>query len=73
VIKFPRIFQSVFYLLQHSREEICWLHTNKLQWLKAKELITPGFLMELHMYRCLGVKEGIYTRYQTINFVEKNI
>jgi hypothetical protein len=33
VIKFPRIFQSLIYLLHfHSREQVCERDTNKLSW-----------------------------------------
>lgn len=36
VIKFPRILQSLMYLLHfHSREDICIRDTNKLSWKKA--------------------------------------
>ena len=36
VIKMPRVFQTVFYLLKYNREEICERDTNALEWKKAK-------------------------------------
>lgn len=37
IIKFPRILQSLFYLLNcYTREDICEKDTNKLSWKKCK-------------------------------------
>ena len=36
VIKYPRIWQSLFYLLKTTKEEICEIGTNKLKWKIAK-------------------------------------
>lgn len=42
VVKMPRVFQSIFYLLGYKREEICERDTNKLEWKKAKHILTGG-------------------------------
>jgi hypothetical protein len=73
VIKYPRIFQSLFYLLKYRREDICWLHTNKLWWMEAKKRIDSDLIMGLVHYKVFKPKNDEYTLYQTINFVEKNI
>lgn len=39
VIKFPRILQSLFYLLSNSRESICEKETNKLSWKDCRKLL----------------------------------
>jgi hypothetical protein len=37
VIKYKRIFQSLFYLLQYNdRETVCTKETNMLEWKKCK-------------------------------------
>lgn len=41
VIKFPRVWQSLFYLLKINRETICEPETNKLKWKIAKKLLKP--------------------------------
>ena len=40
VIKYKRIFQSLFYLLKfHDREAICQKETNNLEWKKCREFL----------------------------------
>lgn len=39
VIKFPRVLQSVCYLLGYTREEVCERDTNKLSFKKVREII----------------------------------
>ncbi|CAI2385810.1 unnamed protein product [Moneuplotes crassus] len=72
-ICFPRIFQTIFYLLGYTREQICEVNTNKLDWKKAKELIDDNFFMKLFKYQPVGPKDGEYKPYQKINFLEKQV
>jgi hypothetical protein len=58
-----RVFQTVFYLLGYSREEICERDTNKLEWKKAKELLNEDFFKRLGEYNPFGSKEGEYKSY----------
>jgi len=71
VIRFPKVLQSIFYLLQYSREAVCEEKTNKLFWKKAKELIDDNFLMGIFKYNPIGPKQGYYQAYQKINYIRK--
>jgi len=73
VIKMPRIMQSLFYLLGFTREDLCEVGTNKLFWKKARELWNEELLQKFGEYTPIGPKEGNYKKYQTINFIEKNL
>ena len=73
VIKMSRIMQTLFYLLGYTKEEICEPETNKLFWKKAKTLWTEELLQKYHDYTPIGPKQGKYKKYQTINFLEKNL
>lgn len=71
IVRFPKIFQSIFYLLGYKREDICEVNTNKLCWKKAKEFINDGFFMNLFRYNPVGPKDSEFKTYQKINFIEK--
>lgn len=73
VIKIPRIVQSFFYLLGFPREDLCEVATNKLFWKKAREYWNEDLLKKFDEYSPTGPKEGEYKKYQTINFIEKNL
>ena len=73
VIRFPKIFQAVFYILEYKREEICEVNTNMLSWKKAKEHINDNFFLRLFKYNPVGPKETEFKAYQKINFIEKLI
>ena len=72
VIKLPRIFQSIFYFLGYSREEICERDTNKLDWKRAKVILEDEFFYRLSMYNPFGPKEDDYKEYQKLAFIERN-
>ena len=36
VIKYPRVLQSLFYMMCYNREDLCEVNTNKLFWKIAK-------------------------------------
>ena len=57
VIKMPRVMQTIFYLLQYRREDICERGTNKFFWKKAKNLIDEEFIDRLIYFNALGPKE----------------
>ena len=58
-----RVFQTVFYLLRYTREEICERDTNKLEWKKAKKLIDEDFFKRLGEYNPYGPKEDEFFSY----------
>lgn len=73
VVKFPRFWQSFFYFLGYSREEICEEGTNKLFWKKAKNKLNDGVFEKMKTYTHVGPKDKEYKRYQLLNFIEHNM
>lgn len=75
VIKYPRIFQSLFYILKfQNREAICERDTNKLEWKKAKKFfINEDVFMKMSEYWPFGSKEEAYKEYQKLKFVKANL
>jgi len=73
VIKFPRVWQAVFYILGYEREEICWEGTNMLWWKKAHNLVNEEFLDKLLEYNPMGAKPGEYKQYQICNYLESSL
>jgi hypothetical protein len=77
VVKMPRVFQAVFYLLGYQREEICERDTNKLEWKKARlVLLGPThdgaeFFKRLADFHPFGAKEGHFKLYQKLRFLKK--
>ena len=70
VVKMPRIFQAIFYLLGYTREEICERDTNKIDWKKASLVLQGGptgdgsdFFKRIGDYNPFGPKEDAYTLY----------
>lgn len=76
VIKMARVFQSVFYLLGYTREEICERDTNKLEWKKAKLLIAANegadFFKRLGEFNPFGPKDAQFKAYQKLKFIKTN-
>jgi hypothetical protein len=68
-----RVWQSVFYFLGYEREQICERDTNKLDWKKAKELLTPEFFKRIGAYNPFGPKEGDFKAYQRLRFIKHNV
>ena len=68
----PRIFQSVFYFLNFTREELCERDTNKLDWKKAKTFLNDEFFFRLSQYNPFGPKEDEFKMYQKLAFIERN-
>ena len=68
-----RVFQTVFYLLGYTREEICERDTNKLEWKKSKKLIDETFFKRIGEYNPYGPKEGEFKQYQKLKFLKRNI
>ena len=71
MIKYSNVFQSLFYFLGYTREQICEEGTNKLWWKKAKHLIDHDLYYKIKNYTPIGPKEDEYKKYQLINFIEK--
>ena len=73
VIKMPRLLQSVFYLLQYKREDVCQPGSNKFFWKYARKYFNEEFIDKLIAYTPLGVKTAPQASYTTLNFLEKNL
>ena len=69
LVRFPKVLQSLFYLLQYVREDICEVKTNKLWWKHAKTLVNDEFFMNIFKYEPIGPKEGDYKPYQKVNYI----
>lgn len=72
VIKYPRVLQSLLYLLCYNREDICEEGTNKLCWKKAKKYIDLNLFVKIKEYVIFGPKNEV-KEYQKINFILKNL
>lgn len=80
VIKMPRVFQTLFYLLGYNREDICERGTNKLEWKKAKLVLLGGptgdgteFFRRIGEFTPFGAKNDSFKAYQKLRFCRKNI
>ena len=58
VLKMPRVLQSVYYLLQFKREDVCQTGTNKFFWKVAKKHFTEGFIEKVLAYSPSGLKKS---------------
>jgi len=76
VIKYPRVWQCLFYLLQAKRGEECEPNSNKLHWKNAKRQLRDSgahLVEQLIEYNPLGPKDSQYHSYQQLNFIERNL
>eukprot|EP00826_Nyctotherus_ovalis_P041880 TRINITY_DN4266_c0_g2_i1.p1 TRINITY_DN4266_c0_g2~~TRINITY_DN4266_c0_g2_i1.p1 ORF type:complete len:533 (+),score=251.56 TRINITY_DN4266_c0_g2_i1:584-2182(+) len=73
ILKFPRVMQYAFYVLEYDREAICEVGTNKLKWEKARELVNEDFFKRMEEYTPYGPKEGVYPTYRLLNTLEKGL
>ena len=61
------------YILQYPKDQIVEPGTQKFFWKTAKNLIDDEFVAKMQAFEVVGPKSGEFTKYQTINFIEKNI
>jgi hypothetical protein len=74
VIKFPRVLQSVLYLLGFKREDICEDGTNKLCFKKVRTIIgDETFYQKMAEYKYAGSKTGDFRAYEKVAFLKKNL
>lgn len=79
VVKMPRVFQAIFYLLGYQREEICERDTNKLEWKKARLVLLGAthdgaeFFKRLAEFHPFGAKDSQFKLYQKLRFLKKII
>lgn len=79
VVKFPRIFQTLFYLTKFAeKESVCFRDTNKLEWKKCrKHFICLQYNEEIFKalanYKVAGAKEEEYKEYEKLLFLGANL
>lgn len=73
VIKFDKCIQSLLYFLQYPQEKVCEPGTQDFYWKIAKNLLDEKMLKHMEIVRLKGPKHGDYKKYQTLNWIEKNI
>lgn len=75
VVKYPRIWQSLMYLLKsQERSHICERDTNKLSWKKTKELLRDDKIFQaMSEYWPFGPKDESYREYEKLAFIKENI
>ena len=71
-IKFPEVFQNLFYLLGHSKEQINIPGTNILDWRSSKgdinlEMVSPDLFDNVCSFRYQGPKSTKTVNYMYIN------
>lgn len=74
VIKYPRIIQTLFYLLKfRERDYICERGTNKLSWKKAKVYINDDLFAKMGEYWPYGPKDEDFREYERLRFIQTNL
>lgn len=74
VIKYARIWQAVFYMLQYrERQFVCERDTNCLNWKRAKSYLNDDFFAKIGDYWPIGSKESSFKEYEKIKFIQKNL
>ena len=69
--KYPKIIQSVFYLLKYrDRQQICERDTNKLSWKKAKLQLNDDLFQKLGEYWPIGPKDETYKDYEKFKWIQ---
>ena len=70
-IRFPKIFQCVFYYLKfRERQYLCERDTNKLLWKKAKLNINEDLFAKLGDYWPIGPKEESFKEYEKFAWIK---
>jgi hypothetical protein len=73
VMKFPRVLQTIFYLLGYQRDDICERGTNALNFKKAKLCINEKFFFKIGAYQPVGARADEFKEYQKILFLKSNL
>lgn len=71
VMKYPKIFQALFYFLQFKpRDYVCERDTNKLDWKRGKSFINDDMFSKMGDYWPIGPKEMSFKEYEQLKFVQ---
>lgn len=78
VIKYPRIFQTLLYLIQlEPKEELCVEATNAIEWKKARNAFKEDAKIDIFKmiadYQFEGPKDNEFKLYEKLVFLQNNI
>ena len=72
-IKYPRILQTLFFLLRYSREDICVKGTAMVDFKKVKSLIDDKLFAAMGSYNPYGPQPEEFKQYQKLSWLKANI
>jgi hypothetical protein len=73
VVKHHKLLKCIFYLLEYDSEKICVDKTQQFFWKKARHFWNNELIDKMRNFRFLGPKDHPIKKYQTINYLEKNL
>ena len=73
VVKHHKLFKCIFYLLDYESNDICVNDTQLFFWKKAKHHWNDALIDKMSKFKFLGPKENAVKKYQTINYIERNL
>ena len=73
VVKHHKLFKCIFYLLDFESNDICVEDTQLFFWKKARHHWNDKLIEKMSQFKFLGPKNHSVKKYQTINYIEKNL
>lgn len=80
VIKFRRIYQSLFYFLKYKeRDDICVTDTNRVDWKRCRKLLAKNSVDDEDIFAAIGFywpfapKDDDFKEYQKLAFISDNL
>lgn len=73
VVKHHKLFKCIFYLLDMESDKICVEDTQLFFWKKARHHWNDELIEKMTKFRFLGSKDNEVKKYQTINYIERNL
>ena len=73
IMKFPRVLQTLFYLLKYKREEVCERDTSKLDFKRTKPYIDEELFDRMSNYQPFGPNDSEFEPYQKLSFLTRNL
>lgn len=76
VLKYPKIIQTLFYLLKYKqRDVLCHRGTNALSWKKAKIFVNSDLFERMNDYQntVIGPKDDFFREYEKLRFLQQNL
>ena len=71
VMKYPKIWQSLFYLMRYQdREDVCERGTNRLLWKQCKMFINDDLFAKMGDFWPPGPKEDQYKAHEQLKFIQ---